>query len=94
MAEITDEVLDSVAKIARISLNPEEKANLRKDIESILLTFKEIQDVKVDEDELYYVVDHPHPLREDGTPVQSETKGIMDNVPQKDGQLIKVPKGL
>lgn len=102
MAEITDETLDRVARVARLSLTPAEKKALHNDLEAILKTFSEIQQIQVADEELYYVVDKVNPLREDTAPTYcdpdkhkcSEKDGIMDNIPEKEGRLVKVPRGL
>jgi aspartyl-tRNA(Asn)/glutamyl-tRNA(Gln) amidotransferase subunit C len=102
MANITDEVLDHVAKVARLKLTPAEKSALKADLENILKTFSDIQHIDVKDEKLYYVVDNVNPLREDGTieycdPDKSkcsEKDTIIDNVPEKEGKLIKVPRGL
>jgi aspartyl-tRNA(Asn)/glutamyl-tRNA(Gln) amidotransferase subunit C len=102
MAEITDEVLDRVAHIARLSLTPSERAALKTDLENILKTFSEIQQIKVGDEELYYVVDNVNPFRNDKDPSfcdPAESKCfekdiIMKNIPEKEGKLVKVPRGL
>ena len=102
MAKITDEVLDRVSKVARLSLSPSEKTTLRADLEKILKTFSEIQKIDVSDEKLYYIVDNVNPLREDGNiefcdPEKSkcvEVDTIMENVPEKEGKLIKVPRSM
>ena len=102
MEEITDEALDRVARVARLTLTPAERSALKADLESILETFAEIRQIKVGEEELYYVVDNVNPLREDTTVEScdphehkcSEKEGIMNNVPEKEGKFVKVPRGL
>ena len=102
MAEITEEVLGRVSRVARLSLTPSEKLGLKADLEKILETFSEIQGVDVSEEKLYYVVDKVNPLREDMEPSFcdpeksrcTEKDIIMANVPDKEGNLIKVPKVL
>jgi aspartyl-tRNA(Asn)/glutamyl-tRNA(Gln) amidotransferase subunit C len=94
MEIITEEVLDRVAKIARIKLTPEEKIKLHADLKNILKSFSEIQKVDVSEAELYYVVDKVNPLRDDKPPEKYDRKMIVDNIPKKEEDLIRVPKGL
>jgi aspartyl/glutamyl-tRNA(Asn/Gln) amidotransferase C subunit len=102
MAKITEEMLDRISKIARLSLSRSEKVALKADLENILKTFSEIQKIDVSEEKLYYVVDNMNPFREDGPvdycdPDKSkclEKDTIMENVPEKEGKLIKVPRGL
>lgn len=94
MVKITDEILDRVAVIARMKLTPEEKKKLKKDLEDILQTFSEVQDIPIPKEEVYYITDAVNPLREDGEPVLEDTKLIWQNIPKKEGRLIKVPRGL
>ena len=102
MAEITEEVLERVSKVARLGLTPSEKLGLKADLEKILETFSEIRKVDVSEEKLYYVVDNVNPFREDMDPSFcnpekskcTEKETIMANVPDKEGNLVKVPKVL
>ena len=97
MAEqITQQTLDNVAKIARMDLSETEKKNLKKDLEAILKTFSEIQDIELPNDEVYYVVDKVNPLRDDGKPQNFNTQPVLKNIPdfESETRLIKVPRGV
>ena len=93
--EIDDREIEKLANLARIKLSSSEKKGLGKDIESILEYVSGIQkvsspvsDKKPDSSELINV------MREDGQPHESGlyTEKILSEVPQREGDYVKVKK--
>jgi aspartyl-tRNA(Asn)/glutamyl-tRNA(Gln) amidotransferase subunit C len=90
---ITDEELEKVAKIARISLSTKEMKDLHKDFENILSYFSEIQ--KLDTGEAtHYVTTKTNTFREDKVVKCTESEEILKNAPKLEKKFFKVPKNL
>ena len=94
--QISDKEIEKLGNLARIKLSDEEKKGLKTDIESILGYVSEIQevssdlnrDMSFDKDQLINV------MREDENPHESGlyTEKILNEVPQREGDYVKVKK--
>ena len=67
MAEtiIDGKIIERVSEIARLRLSEIEKEKFEEEFERILKKFSIIDEIKVGEKELYYVVDNVNVLRKD-----------------------------
>lgn len=91
---IDKETLEKVSRIARIGLSDKESKELRKDLDSIMDHFREIQKLDTGR-ETTYVTKERNTFREDGRPEKcSSLEDILRNVPEMDGKHVKVPKNL
>ncbi|HNV94043.1 MAG: aspartyl/glutamyl-tRNA amidotransferase subunit C [Candidatus Methanofastidiosum methylothiophilum] len=97
MAEtiIDGKIIERVSEIARLRLSEIEKEKFEEEFERILKKFSIIDEIKVGEKELYYVVDNVNVLRKD-----SESKpfnninGIKNNFNKIEDEYIIVPRNL
>jgi len=92
---INDSVIERVSEIARLKLSDKEKEKFREEFERILEEFSIIDEIKVGEKELYYVVENVNVLRKD-----SESKPfnninrIRSNFNKTEDDFIVVPRNL
>ncbi|MFQ6051368.1 MAG: Asp-tRNA(Asn)/Glu-tRNA(Gln) amidotransferase subunit GatC [Candidatus Hydrothermarchaeota archaeon] len=92
---ISNEELKKVAEIARLSLNEEELKELRKEIESILIAFSQVEEMEIKEEELHYVVEHFNVFREDIEPIKFENPELIVNLaPRRKDRYFQVPRSL
>ena len=85
--------IEQIAELARLSLKPEEKVKLQKEIEAILAYVDELQAVPTDHVEpTSHVLNLENVFREDRvhpTEVRDET---LKHAPHREGNFFKVPK--
>ncbi|HOE93614.1 MAG TPA: Asp-tRNA(Asn)/Glu-tRNA(Gln) amidotransferase subunit GatC [Methanofastidiosum sp.] len=92
---IDGKIIERVSEIARLRLSEIEKEKFEEEFERILKKFSIIDEIKVGEKELYYVVDNVNVLRKD-----SESKpfnninGIKNNFNKIEDEYIIVPRNL
>jgi len=92
---ITDDDIENLANLARISVTDEEKHALAKDLEAILAYVSDIKEpasaVGVDEKKIGIL---KNVMREDGPSHEKGiyTEAILREVPQKEGGYVKVKK--
>lgn len=92
---IDGNIIERVSEIARLRLSEIEKEKFEEEFERILKKFSIIDEIKVGEKELYYVVDNVNVLRKD-----SESKpfnninGIKNNFNKIEDEYIIVPRNL
>lgn len=85
------ETIKKVADVARLNLTGDEYAKFSESFEDILGHFSELhkENLKDDADD-----DATNAMRKDDARLDKNTaKKIMDNAPQKENNLYKVPKG-
>lgn len=85
--------IEQIAELARLSLKPEEKAKLQKDLESILAYVEQLKTVSTDSVEpTSHVLNLENVFRED-KPHPSEVRdNVLKHAPQREGNFFKVPK--
>ncbi|MCC7573059.1 MAG: Asp-tRNA(Asn)/Glu-tRNA(Gln) amidotransferase subunit GatC [Candidatus Methanofastidiosum sp.] len=92
---IDDRVIERVSEIARLKLSDKEKEKFREEFERILKEFSIIDEIKVGEKELYYVVENVNVLRKDSKPKSfNNIEGIKNNFNKKEDDFIVVPRNL
>lgn len=91
--EITSEMIDDVAALAKLNLTEAEKIQAKQDLEQILGYMEKIQELDTDTTEpLMYVLPQRNVFREDIEEPGTERELILSNAPkQKDGCFL-VPK--
>lgn len=90
----TEQDLDNLSKLARITISTEEKPKMLQDIQSILGYISEINEVQGDvvrgEESFFNVVREDVVTREPG----SHTKALLDEAPEVEGDYVKVKQVL
>lgn len=85
--------IDQVAQLARLSLKPEEKEKLQKDLGSILAYVDELKAVPTDHVEpTSHVLNLENVFREDEVKPSDIREAILKHAPRREGNFFKVPK--
>lgn len=85
--------IDKVAELARLSLRPEEKAKLSKDLNSILQYMKQLEALDTREVEpTSHVLNLENVFRKDEVKPSEVRDEALSHAPLKDGKFFKVPK--
>lgn len=91
--EITLEMVDRIAHLARLQFNEEEKAELKVDLERMIEFVEKLKEVDTTGVEpLLHITDAINVLREDEVKQTITKQEALLNVPLTDGNFIKVPK--
>ena len=85
--------IEQIAELARLSLKPEEKAKLKKDLESILAYVDELKAIRTDSVEpTSHVLNLENVYRPDEARPSNVREEILKHAPQREGNFFKVPK--
>ncbi|OGW79113.1 MAG: asparaginyl/glutamyl-tRNA amidotransferase subunit C [Omnitrophica bacterium RIFCSPLOWO2_12_FULL_44_17] len=85
--------IDQVAKLARLSLKPEEKGKLSKDLENILAYVDLLQELDTSKVEpTSHVLPIENVFRKDKVIESGVRNFVLDHAPKRDGKFFKVPK--
>ncbi len=85
--------IDKVAELARLSLRPEEKAKLVKDLNSILHYMKQLESLDTREVEpTSHVLNLENVFRKDEVKPSKVRDEALSHAPLKEGKFFKVPK--
>ncbi len=85
--------VDYVARLARLSLEPEEKTRLAGQLSDILETARRIQELDTAGVEpTSHVTELPAVLREDKVRPSLPLNRVLQNVPQREKSFVKVPQ--
>lgn len=91
--EVNDELADKLANLSRLTFDPIEKAEIKKDLQKMISFIEKLNELDTTGVEpLLFMTDEVNVLREDevkGSITRQE--GLM-NAPLKDEQFFKVPK--
>ena len=94
MLEIKD--IEKLSKLARIQLTQEEKEKLLKEVDPILNYVAQLKEVtsKVDSTASPQIGEHRNIMRDDINPTEtgSNTKALADDMPESQGDYLKVKK--
>lgn len=92
---INQNTIERVSEIARLKLSDKEIIRFRDEFERILEEFSIIDEIKVGDKELYYVVENVNVLREDSSPKPfNKINDIKNNFNKKEDEYIVVPRNL
>jgi len=91
--KITDEKIDTLAHLSRLSFQGAEKENIRKDLEKILEMCEKLKEVNTQGVEpLIYMSDSHTVLREDKVIQEISKAEALKNAPKSDSDFFRVPK--
>jgi len=91
--KITDEKIDALAHLSRLSFEGDEKENIKKDLENILDMCEKMKSVDTDGVEpLIYMADSQNILRDDEVKQEISREQALKNAPKKDSDFFRVPK--
>lgn len=91
--KVTEEMLAKMAKLARLNVKEEEKADLMADLTQILDWVEELKEVDTEGVvPLIHMTDEINQLREDVVKNQLPSEKVLKNAPKTDGEFIQVPK--
>jgi len=87
--------IEQIAELARLSLKPEEKKKLKKDIESILAYVEQLKQVKTEQVEATsHVLNLENVFRKDEVRPTDIREEVLKHAPHREGNFFKVPKVL
>ncbi|MBI3307257.1 MAG: Asp-tRNA(Asn)/Glu-tRNA(Gln) amidotransferase subunit GatC [Candidatus Omnitrophica bacterium] len=85
--------IDKVAELARLSLKPEEKKKLEKDLESILGYVKNLESLDTQNIQpMSHVLDLENVFRPDEVKPSEVRDKVLKHAPLTEGKFFKVPK--
>ena len=91
--EVNDELVDKLANLARLTFEPAEKAEIKRDLQKMISFIEKLNELDTTGVEpLLFMTDEVNVLREDEVKASiSRQEGLL-NAPLKDDQFFKVPK--
>jgi aspartyl-tRNA(Asn)/glutamyl-tRNA(Gln) amidotransferase subunit C len=91
--EITFDMIDRIATLARLSFSDEEKTALKTDLEQMIAFVEKLKEVNTTgEEPLLHMTNVTNIFREDEVKQLISKEEALLNVPVTDGNFIKVPK--
>ena len=91
--KITNEKVDQLATLAKLSFEGEAKDAMREDLEKILAMCEKLNEVNTDNVKpLIYMTDNENILREDEVKQDISREEALKNAPKKDSDFFRVPK--
>jgi len=93
--EITDELVDHIAHLSRLSFEGEQKEAIKKDMTNIISFMDKLSELNTDNVEpLIFMSDEVNVLREDIATVTVTHEEALKNAPKKDSDYFRIPKVL
>ena len=91
--KITNEKVDQLATLAKLSFEGEAKDAMREDLEKILAMCEKLNEVNTDNVKpLMYMTDNENILRENEVKQDISREEALKNAPKKDSDFFRVPK--
>jgi len=91
--EVTDQLVDKLAHLSRLSFNDTEKADIKKDLQSMIAFVEKLNELDTTGIEpLLHMGDAVNVLRADEIKGSISREEALLNAPIKDGQFFIVPK--
>jgi aspartyl-tRNA(Asn)/glutamyl-tRNA(Gln) amidotransferase subunit C len=91
--EVTTEMIDRLAHLARLQFNEDEKKALKTDLEKMIGFVEKLKEVDTTGVEpLLHITDAENVWREDEVDQTITKAEVLLNAPQTDGNFFKVPK--
>jgi aspartyl-tRNA(Asn)/glutamyl-tRNA(Gln) amidotransferase subunit C len=91
--KITDEKIDTLAHLSRLSFEGKEKDNIRQDLENILAMCEKLKEVDTNGVEpLIYMSESHTVLRKDEVIQEISKSEALKNAPKSDSDFFRVPK--
>ena len=92
---ITDEIVDHIAHLARLEFEGDKKAAIREDLERIISFMDKLQEVNTENVEpLIFMTNEVNRLREDEAKITLTQAEVLKNAPKKDSDYFRIPKVL
>lgn len=89
--EITDEMIDKLAKLAKLQFKDEQKENIKQDLSKIIAFVDKIEEMDTEGVEpLIHINQEFNVLREDEVQVTISQTQALKNAPSKDSDYIKI----
>ena len=93
--DISDELIDKLADLAKLDFQGEEKENIKKDMSKILSFIEKLDEIDTTGVEpLIFMSDSENVLREDEVHQEITHEEALMNAPKKDSDYFRVPKFL
>ena len=91
--EVTSEMIDRLARLAKLKFSEEEKKDLKTDLERMIEFVEQLKEVDTTNVEpLLHITDAVNVLREDEIKQTITKQEVLLNAPLTDGNFFKVPK--
>ncbi|MEJ7827676.1 MAG: Asp-tRNA(Asn)/Glu-tRNA(Gln) amidotransferase subunit GatC [Segetibacter sp.] len=91
--EVNDELVDQLAHLARLSFEPTEKEEIKKDLQKMVSFIEKLNEIDTTGVEpLLFMTDEVNVLREDAVKGSISREEALLNAPHKDDLFFKVPK--
>jgi aspartyl-tRNA(Asn)/glutamyl-tRNA(Gln) amidotransferase subunit C len=93
--EITNEIIDHIAHLARLEFEGESKEAIRKDLQGIISFMDKLREVNTDSVEpLIFMTEELNHLREDEVKITVTQEEALHNAPKRDSDYFRIPKVL
>lgn len=93
--KVTDELVDDLAKLAKLEFNGEKKDRIKEEFQKMLDFVGKLDELDTDGVEpLIHISDAVNAFREDDAANTVSHEDALKNAPQKDSDYFKVPKVL
>jgi aspartyl-tRNA(Asn)/glutamyl-tRNA(Gln) amidotransferase subunit C len=92
MANITEETVKHVAKLARLALTPEETVQYAQELGKILGLIDQLSELDLNSENTSLKAAHPTLFREDIVKKEIDTETLLANAPQKENTFFRVPQ--
>ena len=91
--EVNDELVDKLANLARLTFEPAEKAEIKRDLQKMISFIEQLNELDTTGVEpLLFMTNEVNVLREDEVKGSITREEGLLNAPVKDEQFFKVPK--
>jgi aspartyl-tRNA(Asn)/glutamyl-tRNA(Gln) amidotransferase subunit C len=93
--EITEEIVDHIAHLARLEFKGDAKIAIREDLSRIILFIDKLSEIDTENVEpLIFMSDEVNVLREDVAQETLSQSEALKNAPKKDSDYFRIPKVL
>jgi aspartyl-tRNA(Asn)/glutamyl-tRNA(Gln) amidotransferase subunit C len=91
--EVNDQLVEKLAKLARLQFNEEEKAEIKKDLQQMIGFVEKLNELDLTGVEpLMHITDEKNVIREDEIKASITREEGLKNAPDHDERFFKVPK--
>jgi len=91
--EITDDLINKLAKLSKLSFEANEKDEIKEDLQKMLNFIDDLKKVDVEGVEpLIHMTAEINRLREDKPEAPLKVEEVLQNAPEKNGDFFQVPK--
>jgi len=91
--EVNDALIDQLANLARLEFDPQEKANIRKDLEEMITMVEKLGELDTSNVKpLLHLTEEVNMLREDVVVSNISREQALSNAPSANNEYFQVPK--